>query len=74
MNLGEVKDFHLVRREVVCASKDSAPLFHSTWNSIGVAKLGVGITVSVGIILNLNVIPSAKCRAVESVVEDGESR
>ena len=66
--LGKIKHFHLIWWEGVSASQDGAPVFYTTWNVVGVAKLSVWTSVLICITLNRDVVPPAKCRTVKTVL------
>ena len=57
----KIKHLHIIRREVVSPSQDCFPVLYSTWNRVRVAKVCVWISVTVGIVSNVDVKPSTKC-------------
>ena len=56
----KIKHLHLIRREEESPSQDCVPVLYSSWNSVSVAKVCVGILVTVCIVSNIDVIPSTK--------------
>ena len=65
---GEIKHLHLIRCESVGSSKDCFPVLYSTWYVVvAVMKVCVWISVTVGIMADVNVISSTKCWTITSV-------
>ena len=60
-DLTKIKHLHLIRCEVTSPSQDCVLVLYSTWNRVRVAKVGVGVSVTVGIVINTDVMPSTKC-------------
>ena len=58
----EIKHLHLIRFEDVSPSEDCVPVLYSTWYWVGVAKVCVWTSVTVGFIADVDVGPSTKYR------------
>ena len=64
MNSGEVKYLNFVRWEVTGSSQDFITVCNFIWKRVRAAKISVGISILVGIISDVYVMPPTKCRTV----------
>ena len=65
---GEIKNLHLIRVEFVRPSEDCSLVLYSTWYVVvGVVKVCVRTSVTVGIIADVDVMSSTKCWTITSI-------
>ena len=67
----KIKHLHLIRWEVVGTSQDCALVLHSTWDRVIAAKVCVGVSVTIGIVSNFNLVSTTKCWATTWVPVNG---
>ena len=64
MNSSEVKYLNFVRWEVTGSSQDCITVCNFIWKRVRAAKISVGISILIGIISDVYVMPPTKCRTV----------
>ena len=65
----EIKHLHLIKFELVRPSEDCSPVLYSTrYMVVGVVKVCVRTSVTVGIIADVDVMSSTKCWTTVSVL------
>ena len=64
MNSSEVKYLNFVRWEVTGSSQDCITVCNFIWKRVRTAKISVGISILIGIISDVYVMPPTKCRTV----------